>query len=150
MQGLREAQALLDEGVLSQEEFNTEKAELGKERDERKKAAEGGVPPPPKKAKAHKCAHGKRKDRCDAGEAGARRTLSSSIGAQVPTVRRAIAKAGEEPESWGRAGGERGERKRHEESPRTSREGAGRDTAPQGRALAETLRLVSLPDLVAV
>ena len=30
MQGLREAQALLDEGVLSQEEFNTEKAELGK------------------------------------------------------------------------------------------------------------------------
>ena len=47
MQGLREAQALLDEGVLSQEEFNTEKAELGKERDKRKKAAEGGVPPPP-------------------------------------------------------------------------------------------------------
>ncbi len=66
MQGLREAQALLDEGVLSQEEFNTEKAVLVKKRDERKKAAEGGVPPPPQKAKApgHKCAHGKRKDRC--------------------------------------------------------------------------------------
>ena len=47
MQGLREAQAFLDEGVLSQEEFNTEKAVLVKERDERKKAAEGGVPPPP-------------------------------------------------------------------------------------------------------
>ncbi len=37
----------LDDGVLSQEEFNTEKAVLVKERDERKKAAEGGVPPPP-------------------------------------------------------------------------------------------------------
>ena len=47
MQGLREAKALLDEGVLSQEEFNTEKAVLVKKRDERKKAAEGGVPPPP-------------------------------------------------------------------------------------------------------
>ena len=47
MQGLREAKALLDDGVLSQEEFNTEKAVLVKERDERKKAAEGGVPPPP-------------------------------------------------------------------------------------------------------
>ena len=35
---------------------------------------------------------------------------------------------GKEPESWGRAGGERGERKRHEESPRTSRERwAGRE-----------------------
>ena len=33
--------------MLSQEEFNTEKAVLVKERDERKKAAEGGVPPPP-------------------------------------------------------------------------------------------------------
>ena len=47
MQGLREAKALLDDGVLSQEEFNMEKAVLVKERDERKKAAEGGVPPPP-------------------------------------------------------------------------------------------------------
>ena len=47
MQGLREAKALLDEGVLSQDEFNTEKAELVKQRDERKKAAEGGVPQPP-------------------------------------------------------------------------------------------------------
>ena len=47
MQGLREAQAFLAEGVLSQEEFNTEQAVLVKKRDERKKAAEGGVPPPP-------------------------------------------------------------------------------------------------------
>ena len=47
MQGLREAKALLDEGVLSQDEFNTEKAELVKQREERKAAAEGGVPPPP-------------------------------------------------------------------------------------------------------
>ena len=36
VQGLREAKALLDEGVLSQEEFNHEKAELVKHREDRK------------------------------------------------------------------------------------------------------------------
>ena len=35
MQGLREAKALVDEGVLTQEEFNKEKNELVKEREER-------------------------------------------------------------------------------------------------------------------
>jgi len=44
VQGLREAKALLDEGVLSQEEFNTEKSELVKQREERKAASEAGVP----------------------------------------------------------------------------------------------------------
>jgi hypothetical protein len=37
--GLREAKALLDEGVLTQEEFNNEKNELVKEREERRAAA---------------------------------------------------------------------------------------------------------------
>lgn len=36
VQGLREAKSLLDEGVLSQDEFNHEKAELIKQREERK------------------------------------------------------------------------------------------------------------------
>jgi hypothetical protein len=35
VQGLREAKALVDEGVLTQEEFNKEKNELVKEREER-------------------------------------------------------------------------------------------------------------------
>ena len=62
VQGLREAKALLDEGVLTQEEFNKEKNELVKQREERRAAAaaaasselaglvklvQPGQPPPP-------------------------------------------------------------------------------------------------------
>ena len=39
VQGLREAKALLDEGVLTQEEFNKEKNELDKQREERRAGA---------------------------------------------------------------------------------------------------------------
>jgi hypothetical protein len=39
VQGLREAKAQLDEGVLTQEEFNKDKNELVKEREERRAAA---------------------------------------------------------------------------------------------------------------
>jgi len=59
VQGLREAKALLDEGVLTQEEFNKEKNELVKQREERRagaaaaassepvKLVQPGQPPPP-------------------------------------------------------------------------------------------------------
>jgi len=38
VQGLREAKALLDDGILTQEEFNVEKLELTQQREERKQA----------------------------------------------------------------------------------------------------------------
>ena len=44
VQGLREAKALLDDGVFSQEEFDRAKANLDKESQERKKADGVGVP----------------------------------------------------------------------------------------------------------
>ena len=47
LQGLRDAKALLDDGIFSQEEFESEKAKLTAERDARAAAAAVPLEAPP-------------------------------------------------------------------------------------------------------